>query len=183
MKLSNIAPAGIKEPTLLSRVLWPDPSLDHFRSHLPALVEQLTRASASFRSNTSHIKSLYGPDGQLKPGVSHTDLGDAQTHSWDGAAGQVRTASSPKDYSRSSAPMKHLMFESGGEESSYSSDEDEHGVPDFFAPGEDSDDSDNDHLAPIVISDDDDDESDDDFKGSSKKSAKKRHFNSRKRKR
>lgn len=168
MKLSNIPSAGMKEPTLLSRVLWPDPTLDHFRSHLPGLVEKLM-SSPKFKRNTKAIANMYGPDGVLKNGHSHTSLGDAESQFL------PRTSSPPR-------ALQHLMFDTDDESDVLSVDPQDEGVKDFFTSDDASDSTDNDQLAPIVISSDDSSSSsssEEEIKGSSKRSQK----NSKKRKR
>lgn len=168
MKLSNFPSGGLKESSLLSRVLWPDVSLEHFRSHLPALVEQLM-TSPTFQRNTKHIASLYGADGQLKEGTSHTDLGEAQTHAIPNSVSRPRAKA-----------MQHLMFESDDESDILSVDLDDEGVRDFFTDDDEAtSQSDNDHLAPIVISSDDS-SSEEEVKGSKSKRGK---WNPKKRKR
>lgn len=169
MKLSNFPTGSIKDSTLLSRVLWADVSLEHFRSHLPALVEQLRSTSPTFQRNTKHIASLYGSDGQLKEGTSHTDLGEAQTHAI------------PTSISRPQVKaIQHLMFESDDDSDIVSIDPEDEGVRDFFTSDEElTSQSDNDHLAPILISSDES-SSEEEVKGSRSKRGKR---NPKKRKR
>lgn len=75
-KLVNL-PVGVPV-TMLSRVVFPDSYLEHRRSHLPALVEELS-GEQSFKRHTKVILDMYDAKGKPKPGVSHTHLGDSQT--------------------------------------------------------------------------------------------------------
>lgn len=153
MKLSNLPRHN--DTTLLSRIIWPDTSLEHRRSHLPGLVSRLMKTSRTFKKNTQPIADMYEPNGELKEGASHTALGEAQA--------SVEIKQSP--HGKKSEVLQHLMFESD--------DEEEEDKRFFTSDAEDTDsDEENDRLAPIVISSDDD--SSEMLKGESKRSQSKK---------
>jgi hypothetical protein len=152
-KLSNLPSGDENLPaSLLSRIIWHNPALEHARSHLPVLVDQLLQSSTSFAKNVKAIADLYDENGDLKPESNHAKLGDSQTHNIPSSL-------------RHPAPFQHLMFGSDDEDGEDDVDEyndNESSSDDPYYTGYGSStasspislSSSEDRLVPIVISSD-----------------------------
>lgn len=135
-------PKDTKTRSLLGRAFPAHDSLfiDHLRSHLPQLVQNLIQNSPSFARNTSSIAALYDLNGVLRPeSNSLTSLGNAQ------AANLPR----PLRISDDASPIQHIMLASDDDDFD---DDDEDGDMDEYYKADNVSDSSQDRLEPIVIS-------------------------------
>ena len=127
--------------TTLSRVIFPDPAIEHSRSHLTALVKQLYDESPTFKRHVKPIMEAYDEQGNLKDGLSHTHLGDAQT------------VNIPASLRSSTKPLvEHLMF---GSDDDFEAEDDNY-YAEVHSSISSVESEDEDRLEPISISSDDD---------------------------
>lgn len=155
-KLVNLPKNALSSATLLSRIVRPDPLVDHARSHMPELVARSMK-DAAFRKNVEPLLALYNSDGVLRSDVDLSNIGIGTRSRMQSTTRDVqKLLFEPADPSQSTSrlsnnPRHQIFVDLESEEDVDNGMESEHSSEE--SSGTDDDDT---SEGPIVISSDSD---------------------------